>query len=177
MCLDTLSINPLTPPHNTPLIVAGTHDPMEGMKLVCLDTTNSTGQICDNLLPKTDMSLALIVSVLLKRNDLFRSELSSTDIRKVVEKAERLKVFAGDVIVKQGDDAFHFFIIESGRVEFFNEVDSASKQTHRKDQARIQLFKFLTDGECFGKSIRHMLSSKYTLAIYPHNTHSPYTPS
>ena len=128
---------------------------MEGMKLVCLDKNNAAGQICDNILSTTDMSLALIVSVLLKRTDLFRSDLSATDIRKVVEKAERLKLFAGDVIVKQGDDAFHFFIIESGRVEFFHEVDLASKKTHRKDQARVQLFKFLSDGECFGTNIIH----------------------
>ena len=154
------------------------------MKLVCLDKTNAAGQICDNLLPKTDMSLALIVSVLLKRTDLFRSDLSSTDIRKVVEKAERLKVFAGDVIVKQGDAAFHFFIIESGRVEFFHEIDLASKKSHRKDQGRVQLFKFLSDGECFGKNrtehnthVILVIHPFYTLTltIHPHNTPSHHT--
>jgi len=102
-------------------------------------------------LAKDESTLALIASVLLRRNDIFRTDLTPTQIRRVVDKAERQRVSCGDVIIQQGDAPEHFFIIESGRVEFFRDVDTGSKATHRKDMARIQLFSSKSAGDQFGE--------------------------
>jgi hypothetical protein len=102
-------------------------------------------------LAKDESTLALIASVLLRRNDIFRTDLTPAQIRRVVDKAERQRVSCGDVIIQQGDAPEHFFIIESGRVEFFRDVDTGSKATHRKDMARIQLFSSKSAGDQFGE--------------------------
>ena len=87
-------------------------------------------------LAKDESTLALIASVLLTRSDIFRRDLTPAQIRRVVDKADRLRVSCGDVLIQQWDAPEHFFIIESGRVEFFRDVDTGSQATHRKVRPR-----------------------------------------
>ena len=75
---------------------------------------------------KSEYSRRLIERVL-QNEKVFRPRLSSREIKEIVEGAEGIRVPAGDTVIRQGDPAQFFYIIESGRVDRISADGSSSK--------------------------------------------------
>ena len=75
---------------------------------------------------KSEYSRRLIERVLQNEN-VFRPRLSSREIKEIVEGAEGIRVPAGDTVIRQGDPAQFFYIIESGRVDRISADGSSLK--------------------------------------------------
>ena len=87
---------------------------------------------------KTDFTRQLIMRTLLNES-VFRPNLTPREIDVIVDAAEGLRVSPGDTVMRQGDSAEYFYIIESGRVDRVSS-DGTSSPVQES----------LTDGEFFG---------------------------
>ena len=58
-----------------------------------------------------------LVEYALKNEAIFRPHLSAREIEVIVEGAEGLRVFPGDTVIREGDAAQFFYIIQSGKLE------------------------------------------------------------
>ena len=65
---------------------------------------------------KTEESRHLVEAAL-KNEAIFRPRLSAREIEVIVEGAEGLRVFPGDTVIREGDAAQFFYIIQSGKLE------------------------------------------------------------
>ena len=65
---------------------------------------------------KTEESRHLVEDAL-KNEAIFRPRLSAREIEVIVEGAEGLRVFPGDTVIREGDAAQFFYIIQSGKLE------------------------------------------------------------
>ncbi len=70
------------------------------------------------MFPKTPVAISTISSALNRKNILFAS-LSADDIQRVIERMEPLAVPAGTTIIRQGDDATDFYVVQSGVLDVF----------------------------------------------------------
>lgn len=62
-----------------------------------------------------------LITKVLKNQDIFRSDITMSEFKYFVDAAQGLKVSPGDVVIRMGDSAEFFYIIESGRVDFYLE--------------------------------------------------------
>jgi threonine aldolase len=63
------------------------------------------------------VSTRLLIEAALHNEDVFRPRLSAREIDAIVDGAEGIRVAPGDTVMRQGDTAQFFYIIESGRVD------------------------------------------------------------
>lgn len=73
--------------------------------------------VVDGLI-KSVASRRLITNVL-RNKEIFRSDISISEFKFFVDSAQGLKVSPGDVVIRMGDSAEFFYIIESGGVDFY----------------------------------------------------------
>lgn len=64
-----------------------------------------------------------LITKVLKNEDIFRSDLTMSEYKFFVDAAQGLRVSPGDVVIRMGDSAEFFYIIESGRVDFYLETN------------------------------------------------------
>ena len=112
---------------NTNLLVDGDSEP--------LIEENSIARVS---VEKTESTRHLIKKTLLNEN-IFRPNLTRREIDMIVDAAEGLQVSPGDTVIRQGDSAEFFYIIESGR------VDRVSS-----DGLNSPVWESLTDSDFFG---------------------------
>jgi threonine aldolase len=109
--------------------------PQQAVNLAMEITTNSTPAMIDDveegqatLLPAGEADPVLkivrsrrLITKVLKNEDIFRSDITMSEFKFFVDAAQGLRVSPGDVVIRMGDSAEFFYIIESGRVDFYLE--------------------------------------------------------
>lgn len=82
-----------------------------------------------------------LIKKVIENKEIFRSDLSRGEIDNIVDSAQKIVVQSGDLVIRKGDKAESFYIIETGRVNFYLEDDG--------EYAHI--VKSLTDDSFFGE--------------------------
>ena len=66
-----------------------------------------------------NVSTRRLITKVLQNEDIFRPDLTMTEKKFIVDAAQGIKVLPGDVVIRMGDSAEFFYVIESGRVDFY----------------------------------------------------------
>jgi hypothetical protein len=66
-------------------------------------------------------SARILIAKILENEDIFRPDLTQAEIDSIVDAAQGLRVSSGDVVIRKGDLAEYFYIIETGSVDFYLE--------------------------------------------------------
>lgn len=67
------------------------------------------------------LSARILIAKTLENDDIFRPDLTQTEIDSIVDAAQGVRVSSGDVVIRKGDLAEYFYIIETGSVDFYLE--------------------------------------------------------
>jgi threonine aldolase len=86
-------------------------------------------------------STRILIAKILQNQDIFRPDLTTTEIDSIVDAAQGVRVSPGDVVIRKGDLAEYFYIIERGSVDFYLEGD----------EEYLDVVKSLTSNSFFGE--------------------------
>ena len=90
---------------------------------------------------RKSISTRRLITKVLQNQDIFRSDLTLHEKKDIVDSAQGITVSPGDVVIRMGDSAEFFYIIESGRVDFY--LDGSGQYSNP--------VKTLTTGGFFGE--------------------------
>ena len=62
-----------------------------------------------------------LITKVLQNREIFRPDLTMSEFKFIVDAAQGIRVMPGDVVIRMGDSAEFFYVIESGRVDFYLE--------------------------------------------------------
>jgi threonine aldolase len=127
-----------------PLVVAA--EEVESSSAHAIDAIDESVESSVPLVEVTDPVVKIVrsrrlITKVLKNEDIFRSDLTMSEYKFFVDAAQGLKVSPGDVVIRMGDSAEFFYIIESGRVDFY--LESNGEYTN--------VVKSLSSGGFFGE--------------------------
>ena len=83
------------------------------------ERTLSPGAEIEQELVRKSVSTRRLITKVLQNQDIFRPGLTMREKKYIVDSAQGIKVSPGDVVIRMGDSAKYFYVIESGRVDFF----------------------------------------------------------
>jgi threonine aldolase len=69
-----------------------------------------------------------LITKVLGNTDIFRPDLTYSEVKAIVDAAQGIRVFPGDMVIRQGDSAEFFYVIEVGSVSFYLETNGEYTQ-------------------------------------------------